>query len=192
MSKPVKDLITESYKKKFADRDGVVLINVRGIKSNDNVAMRGALAEKGLKVTVVKNTQAKRATQGTALEAVEELLDGSVAFVYTIDPENSVVNVARTLMDEQKQNKLIEIRGAVMENSLYADEKAVEALSKYPTREEAVAQLVGSILGPAATLSKALTSPADNLAGALKSGAGMVPGLLKAIEDKGGELKKAG
>ena len=192
MSKPVKNLITESYKNKFADRDGVVLINVRGIKSNDNVAMRAALAEKGLKLTVVKNSQAKRAIEGTSLEAANELLDGSVAFVYTVDPEGSVVNVARTLFDEKKGNKLIDIRGAVMDNSVFADEKAVEALSKYPTREEAIAKITGALMGPASTLSKLMTSPGDNLAGALKSGAGTVPNLLKAIEEKGGELKKAG
>lgn len=192
MSKLVKNLITKNYKDKFVERDGLVVINFRGIKSNDNVAMRAALAEKGLKVTVVKNSQAKRATEGTDLEAVNEMLDGSVAFVYTIDPEGSVVNVARTLVDEKKTNDLIDIRGAVMENSIFADEKAVEALSKYPTREEAIAQLAGALLGPASTLSKVMTSPGENLGGALKAGAGMMPNLLKAIEEKGGELKKAG
>lgn len=192
MSKPVKNLITESYKTKFSDRDGVVLVNVRGIKSNDNVAMRAALAEKGLKLTVVKNSQAKRAIEGTNLEAANDMLEGSIAFVYTIDPEGSVVNVARALVDAKKSNDLIDIRGAVMENSVFADEKAVEALSKYPTREEAIATLAGALLGPASTLSKVMTSPGENLGGALKAGAGMIPNLLKAIEEKGGELKKAG
>lgn len=192
MSKLVKNLITKNYQDKFVDRDGLVVINFRGIKSNDNVAMRAALAEKGLKVTVVKNSQAKRATEGTGLEVVRDMLDGSVAFVYTIDPEGSVVNVARTLVDAKKTNDLIDIRGAVMENSIFADEKAVEALSKYPTREEAIALLAGALLGPASTLSKVMTSPGENLGGALKAGAGMIPNLLKAIEEKGGELKKAG
>lgn len=192
MSKPVKDLITESYKNKFADRDGVVIINIRGIKSNDNQAIRATLADKGLKVTVVKNTQARRATEGTQLEAIQDLLDGSCGFVYTVDPEDSVVSVARTLVDEKKQNKLIEIKGAVMENAIFADEKAVEDLSKYPTREEAISKLVGALLGPASSLSKQLQGPGENFSGALKAGAGMIPNLLKAIEEKGGELKKVG
>lgn len=181
MSKPVKNLITDSYKTKFADRDGVVLIDVRGIKASDNVAMRAAFAEKGVKVTVVKNTQAKRATEGTAIAAVDELLDGAVAFVYTIDPEGSVIEVARTLVEQKKTSKFIEIKGAVMDNNVFASEKAVEALSKYPTREEAVGKIAGALMGPGSSLLSALKGPGS-----------AVGSLLKTIEEKGGELQKAG
>lgn len=181
MSKPVKNLTTQSYKNKFADRDGVVLINVRGVKAGDNIAMRAALAEKGLKVTVVKNTQAKRATEGTAIAAVDQLLDGAIAFVYTVDPEGSVINVARTIVEQKKTSKFIEIKGAVMDNNVYPDEKAVEALSKYPTREEAIGKIAGALMGPGASLLGALKGPGSKLGS-----------LLKTIEEKGGELQKAG
>ena len=35
MSKPVKNLTTNEYKKRFGDLEGAVLIDIRGISSND-------------------------------------------------------------------------------------------------------------------------------------------------------------
>ncbi|MEM9789551.1 MAG: 50S ribosomal protein L10 [Planctomycetota bacterium] len=191
MSKLVKDLITESYKRKFVDRDGVVVVHLNAIEGTVNTEMRNDFAQKGMRVTIVKNSQAKRAIEGTPLEPVGEVLDGPCAFVYSIDADGSVVNIARQLMDEKKGREYLEIKGAVMEGSLFGDAKQVEALSKYPTREEAVGKLVGALLGPASMLSKTMTDQGANLAGALKGTAGKAAALLKAVEDKGGELKKS-
>lgn len=179
MSKPVKNLIKQSYSTKFTERDGLVIVDIRGIKASDNIAMRKALADKGMKVTVVKNTIARKAVEGTELEPVGELLTGACAFVYSIDGEQSIINVARTLVDQAKAHPYIVFKGAVMEGSVFADEDGVKALSKYPTREEAIAKLAGAILGPASKLSGALKGPFSVLAG-----------LIKAVEEKGGEVEK--
>ena len=44
MSKPIKNLITESYRKRFADVDGGVVIDIRGVEANDNNRLRGSLS----------------------------------------------------------------------------------------------------------------------------------------------------
>jgi len=191
MSKPVKNLITKSYQERFGSADGLVVIAYSGIDAEQNNGMRNDLADKGFKVTVVKNTLAAKATVGTPLEGLHEILDGSCAVVYAADENSSVVAAARTLIEAAKDKKFIEIKGAIMEGSIFQDAEAVKALSKYPTREEAIATVAGALLGPAAMLSKTLTDQGGQLSGALKGGAGMVPNLLKAIEEKGGELKKS-
>lgn len=191
MSRPVKDLITQDYQSRFGACDGVVVINGLGINAKQNDKMRTAFAAEGIRITVVKNTQAKRAVEGTALEAVGELLDGACAFVYTTDENSSVVNVARLLMEKKKKElDFIEVRGAVMENSVFANEDRVKDLSNFPTREEAIAQLVGAMLGPGSTLAKVMISPAGELVKAFTGPAGTVAALLKAVEEKGGEVAK--
>lgn len=191
MSKPIKNLLTKDYTERFGESDGVVVINVRGLGADDTIAMRSALAEKGIRVTVVKNSLAARATEGTGLEPVKDLLDGACAFAYSADLENgSVVNVARDLLKQKKEMGFIEVRGAVLDGSLFGDAKAVEALSKYPTREEAIAKLAGALLGPAATLSKTLDDQAGQFSAVLRGPASTMASLLKAIEEKGGEVKK--
>jgi len=179
MSKPVKNLIISDYRSRIADADGAVLVSLRGMTAQENTALRAKLAEKGMRLTIVKNTLAVKATQGTPLDGIAPLLSGQVAMVYGGE---SVVNVAREIVALAKEQKKIEFRGAVMENSIFSAE-GVEALSKYPTRDEAISQLVGGLLGPG-----------SKLGGLLKS-TGNIAGLIKAIETKleaGEEIKKAG
>lgn len=172
MSKPVKNLITSAYESKFAGLSGAVLVDVRGIEANDNNAFRNDLAGKQIKVTVVRNAMAQRAFEGTDLEGLSGMLDGPSALVYPVGDDNSVVNVARELVDWAKKLEHLDFRGAILDGIRFgADE--IEKLSEYPTKEEAQAKVVTMLL-----------SPARNLAGAIKSPAGNIAGILKTIQEK--------
>lgn len=165
MSKPVKNLITETYKGRFGDLDGAVLIDIRGIKSNDNNKLRQGLAQKKVRVTVVKNSLAKRAFAGTRIESLGTLLDGPSAMVYGGD---SVVSVAREILTVVKGMENVQVKGAVMDGEVFAADK-VEALSKYPTRAEAQAQVVQLFLSPARKLVGQVLGPGGKIASILKA-----------------------
>ncbi len=165
MSKPVKNLITKAYQSRFADVEDAVLIDIRGVASNDNNTFRAQLAEKDIHVTVVRNAMAKTAFSGTALERLTELLEGPNAMVYG---GQSVVEVARELVDIVKQIKEIDFKGAIMEGQLFGPNE-VDRLSKFPTREEAQAQALQLILSPAQRLSGAVQSPGSKLASMIKT-----------------------
>ena len=180
MSKPIKNLITNAYKDKFGDLEGAVVIDIRGVASNDNNELRTKLAKKSISVSVVKNSLAKVAFTGTAIEGINDLLEGPSAMVYG---GNSVVEVARELIDAVKKMPNVDFKGAIMEGQVFGPNQ-IEALSKYPTREEAQAQVVQLIL-----------SPAQNLVGAVLGPGRSIASLVKAIEEKleeGEEIKKAG
>lgn len=172
MSKPVKNLIVESYKQRFEGVSGGVLIDVRGVTSNDNNRFRVDLAQKHIKVTVVKNTLAQKAFEGTDLVALGEMLDGPSAIVYPVSDDTSVVGVARELITWVKQLPTVQFKGALMEGIVFGPDE-IEALSKYPTKEEAQAQVVQILL-----------SPAQNLVGSIVSPARKVASLIKAVEEK--------
>ena len=172
MSKPVKNLITEDYKRRFDGVTGAVLVDVRGMESNDNNTFRAGLAEKSIKITVVKNSQAKRAFEGTDLQGLTEMLDGPSALVYPVSEDTSVVNVARELVDWAKKLEQLEFRGAILDGIKFGPDD-IKTLSEYPTKEEAQAKVVTLLL-----------SPARNLVGAVKAPAGNIAGILKAIQEK--------
>jgi large subunit ribosomal protein L10 len=169
MSKPVKNLIANRYQGLFKDLDGAVLIDIRGIASNDNNAMRAALAAKGIRITVVKNALAKRVFTDGGLDALSGLLEGPSAVVYGGE---SVVNVARELVELTKKQPTLQLKGALMDGQVFAADE-MEALSKYPTRDEAQAQVVQLFL-----------SPAKNLVAAVLGPGGKVASLVKTIEEK--------
>jgi len=168
MSKPVKNLITEEYKRRFDGVSGAVLVDVRGMQSNDNNNFRNDLAGKSIRITVVKNSQAKRAFEGTDLEGLNAMIDGPSALVYPTTADTSVVNVARELIDWAKKLETLEFRGAILDGIMFGPDQ-IEALSKYPTREEAQAKIVTLLLSPGRNLAGAIKAPASNIAGILKT-----------------------
>ena len=177
MSKQVKDLITQEFTARLKDVDGVAVINPRGINAIKNNLIRRRLHEKGLRMMVVKNTLARRATEGTPLNGFEKLLDGPSAVIYG---KESLPTIARAVLDEKKADDTLELRGVYFAGEIYPGAKGVEQVSKLPTREEAIGQIVALVL-----------SPGKNLAGAIKGPASKLASIIKTIEDKAKEKEGA-
>ena len=167
MSKQVKDLITKELSGRLKELDAVAVINPRGISATKNHGIRRRLREKGLRMTVVKNNLAKRAVQdGSKLKGFEALLAGPSAGVYG---QGSIAAIARLILDEKKNDDTIELRGVFFDGEVYVGDKGVERVSKLPTREEAIGQLVAAILGPGRKLAAALKGPGGTLGAVLKT-----------------------
>ena len=175
MSKLVKDLITRELSTRLKDVDGVAVINPRGINATKNNGIRRRLHAKGLRMMVVKNTLARRATEGTSLKGFDRLLDGPSAVIYG---QASLPTIARAVLDEKKADDTIELRGVFFDGEVYVGDTGVQQVSKLPTREEAIGKLVAAILGPG-----------RKLAAALKGPGGALGGILKTIEDKAKETE---
>jgi large subunit ribosomal protein L10 len=123
-----------------------------------------------VRMLVVQNNLARRATSTTKLSGFDKLLDGPSAVLFG---KESIPALARLLLDEKKADDKMELRGVFFDGEVYLGEDGVKTASKLPTREEAIAQLVGALLGPG-----------KKLAGALKGPGGKLGGILKAIEEK--------
>src|SRR2546426_2590524 len=101
MSKRVKNLIPKETADRLKDVEAVAVISPRGINAIKNNQIRRKLREQGLRMTVVKNTLAKRATAKSRISGFEKLLDGPSAVIYG---KGSMSVVARILMEEKKAN----------------------------------------------------------------------------------------
>ena len=177
MSKRVKSLLEKDFGNRFKDLEAVAVINPRGINANRNNAIRRKLHKEGLRMTVVKNTLAKRATAQSKLKGFDVLLDGPSAVVYG---KASIATIARLLLDEKKADDKLELRGVFFDGEVYTGVEGVTKISKMPTREEAIALVIGAIL-----------SPGKKLAGALKSPGSKLGAILKTIEEKAKEKEGA-
>lgn len=166
MSKKVKALIEKELGNRLSDLDAVAVISPRGINANRNNAIRRKLHAQGLRMTVVKNTLARRATEKSRLKGFEKLLDGPSAVVYG---KASISAIARLLLDEKKTDDKLELRGVFFDGEVYAGEDGVKQVSKLPTREEAIGLLIGASLSPGRKLAAALKSPGSNLGSILKT-----------------------
>jgi len=175
MSKKVKSLLQKEVATRLDGVEAVAVLNPRGIGAIVNNQMRRRLRSQNLRMTVVKNTLAVRATKDGKLAGFAKLLDGPSAIVY--GKGVSISAIARALLAEKKtleDNKgKLEIRGAFFDGEIYVGDKGIETASKLPTREEAIAGVIAAILGPG-----------RKLAGALKGPGGALGGILKTIQEK--------
>ncbi|MDP7008946.1 MAG: 50S ribosomal protein L10 [Phycisphaerales bacterium] len=165
MSKPVKEMIVAEYKRRFDGVTSGLLIDIRGIEANANNELRVDLLKKDIHITVLKNSLAKTALQGTELEGLTKELEGPSALAFGGD---SVVEVARSLVDWAKKIKKLELKAAVLDGQFFEGEAGVKRLSDFPTKEEAQGTVVQLLLSPAGNVVKAATSPGSNLLGVVK------------------------
>lgn len=166
MSKFVKNIITEDLKKRLDGVENAFLVNLVGMEVNDSNALRAALAEKGVKVMVVKNSLAARACADTPLAAAFNGLTGNAALCWGA---SDIVALAKEVVKatKEKQFSKFSLLGGVMDGEAFAADQAVE-ISKWPSREEQIAILLGQITGVAAGLSSQLLSGGANLASQIK------------------------
>ncbi|MBC8523462.1 50S ribosomal protein L10 [PVC group bacterium] len=165
MSKPVKEMIVTQYKRRFDGITSGLLIDIRGIEANTNNELRVDLLKNDIHITVLKNSLAKTAFQDTELEGFTDYLEGPSALAFG---GNSVVEVARNLVDWAKKIKKLELKAAVLDGEFFEGADGVKRLSDFPTKEEAQSIVVQLLLSPAGNVIKAATNPGSMVVGVVK------------------------
>jgi len=167
MSKYVKELVTRDIQRRLEGIEDAVTVSCAGMDANTTNELRGELGEKDIQMLIVKNSLARRATQGSKLSPAFEGCRGQVAVLWgSTDFVSLVKEVVRLDKDTEKFEQFV-ATGGVMDGEKL-DEAGVKAVSKWPSREEQIAMLVGQVLGPGATLNAALLGPGKMLNSQIK------------------------
>jgi len=166
MSKYVKDLITTELKKRFDGVEEALLVNVIGMPNEQNVALRRQLRQKKINLVVVKNSLARRATEGTALAPAFEGVQGTLAVLWGGD---DLVSLAKEVIRiaGQKEFAPFAPQGGVMDGQQLSPAEVTQ-VAKWPSRAEQLSILVGQILSPGANLSAQLLGPGRKLNSQIK------------------------
>ena len=170
MSKPIKQMIRKELASRFAGVTSVAICGFAGLDSEKTGAMRGRLAEKDIRFMVAKNSLARQAFDDVGLADAGDLLEGPCAVAWGSD---SIVSVVRELFDIQKDSPALTVKAAIMEGDVFSGPQEVKQLSEFPTKDEAIAQVLGCALSSGANLAACLIAPG-----------GAVASILKTIEEK--------
>ncbi|MCW5754495.1 MAG: 50S ribosomal protein L10 [Phycisphaeraceae bacterium] len=162
MSKSVKGIVMRDYRDRLDGQENAVMLSLRGVKGIATTKLRSDLAKKGIRVVVVRNSLARKTFEGSALGDMFDGIKGQSALAFG---GNSVVEVAREIVELMKTNQEIELKAAVLDGQVFRGAAGVEQLSKFPTREEAIAKAVALVIGPAQKLVAAVKGPGAKIGG---------------------------
>ena len=132
---------------KLAAAQAVIVAEYRGLDVGRVTQLRAKARKSGLYLRVLKNTLARRAVKGTPFEQLSDQMVGPLMYGIAADP----VAGAKVIAEFAKENELFVIRGGAMANTKMSD-KDVKALALLPSREELLAQLLGTMQAPVAKL----------------------------------------
>jgi large subunit ribosomal protein L10 len=115
----------------------------RGITVADMTRLRSQAREKGVNLSVLKNTLARRAVTGSAFEVVSGQMTGPLIYGFSAD----AVAAAKVVSDFAKTNDKLVIRGGAFAGKAL-DVNGVKQLANIPSKEVLLAQLCGLLMSP--------------------------------------------
>ncbi len=156
MSKLVKDLITDEVQGRLKGVTDLFLVNLVGLDAVKTQALRKKLREKHIHLMMVKNSLARRATEGSVLLPAFEGATGMLAVVYGATDVVALAKEIIKLADDKHMAPFAATGGVMGGAKLSAAE--VKDISKWPTREEQLSLLVGQMLSAGGRLAGQLGS----------------------------------
>lgn len=141
-----------------------VLVSYEGITVEQDTKLRKEMREAGIKYFVEKNTMLRFAFKNAGLDDITNVLEGTTAIAISDEDQTAPARILGKFAEESKLEKF-KLKAGYIGEEIY-DEAGVTALSKIPSRDVLLAQLLGSLQGPLQKLAATLQAVVDKENGA--------------------------
>jgi len=146
-----KKAVVAEVSAEIAKAQGIVVAEYRGLEVGNMTDLRAKARKSGVYLRVLKNTLARRAVAGTPFAKLAEQMVGQLVYGISPDP----VATAKVLNEFAKANEKLVIKAGAMPNAVISA-KEVKALASMPSREQLIAQLLGTMQAPVAQFVRTL------------------------------------
>ena len=138
----------------------LVMAEYRGITVADMTKLRSQARDKGVNLSVLKNTLARRAVAGSAFDVLSDQMTGPLIYGFSTD----AVAAAKVVADFAKTNDKLVIRAGAMAGKVL-DVNGVKQLASIPSKEVLLAQLLGLMQSPISRTARVLAALAEKKGG---------------------------
>ena len=135
-----------------------VLVDYKGITVADDTKLRRELREAGVSYSVQKNTLIRLAMNAIGYDQFDDILQGTTAIAICENDQTAAARILGEFAD--KSNGTFSLKAGFVDGQFF-DEASVKALSKIPSKDVLLAQLVGSLQGPMQKLAATLQALVD-------------------------------
>jgi len=151
----------EALTEQFKNAKAAMLVGFKGMTVSKDQELRSQLREAGVSYEVVKNTLARKASEGTALEAARDQFKGVTAVALsTGDP----VGLSKAIAKFTKANpEIFSFKAGIVEGKVVAL-RDVEAIASLPSKEELISKILFLINCQAQRLVTVISAVPRNLA----------------------------
>ena len=134
-----------------------VVVSYQGINTEDDTKLSKELRENNVKYTVVKNTLLSRACEEAGLDELKPVLEGTTALA-TSDSEYAAA--ARILCGYAKDHDNFKVKSGYLDGAV-VDMDTIVSLSKLPTRDVLLANVLGAFQAPIAAFARVIQAVVD-------------------------------
>ena len=138
-----------------ATAHSAVVAEYRGLTAGQMTELRAKARAGGTFLKVVKNKLARRAVEGTEFECLNEAFIGPVILGFSIEDPGAA---ARVIKDFSKDHEALKVTAVSVSGQLLPA-KDLARLADLPTREQALAMLMGVMQAPVSKFVRTLKEP---------------------------------
>jgi large subunit ribosomal protein L10 len=156
LNRSEKEAVIKDVTSLAAKAQTLVMAEYRGITVADMTKLRNDARSKGVSLSVLKNTLARRAVAGGAFEVVSDQMTGPLIYGFSED----AVAAAKVVADFAKTNDKLVIRGGAYSGKAL-DVNSVKQLANIPSKEVLLSQLAGLLMSPVSRTARVLAALAE-------------------------------
>ena len=134
-----------------------VIVDYSGTSVADDTALRKELRENGVDYFVVKNTILGRAIEGTSVEDMKSVLEGSTAIALSNEDYTAA---ARILSKFAEGHDNFKIKSGFLDGKV-VDVATIDSLAKLPSKEILLATVCNAFQAPIAAFARAVQAIVD-------------------------------
>jgi len=167
MLRTEKAQVVDDIKDRFARMSSAVLLDFSGMTVEEVSGLRDVFRSKGIEYKVVKNTLVKRAlSDAPYLDGLSGALKGMTGIAWSFEEPSAA---ARVVKDFTKDNEKLKIKAGVLDGQVLDAKAVTNQLASLPSKDEARAMLLATLMAPAQQLVMLLNTPAGNFARLLQA-----------------------
>ncbi len=145
MSKYVKELMMDQLRSDLDGSRSLLILDLKGLDANAEHDLRRDLRKKSIRLRVLKNSLARRVFSEMGMDGLSPFLDGPSAVAWGGE---GIAELAKEISTQVKKLKKPEIKGGAVDGVVVGPDQ-VEDITKLPSREVLIGQVIGLLLGPA-------------------------------------------
>lgn len=138
-----------------AEANSAVAAEYCGLTVAQMTELRAKAREAQVYLRVVKNTLARRAVEGTPFECLKDELRGPLLLAFSMDDPGAA---ARLVKDFAKENEALKPHALAVGGECLPGSE-IDRLASLPTREQALAMLMGVMKAPVEKFVRTLAEP---------------------------------